>query len=99
MALAKGDAGTAATIHKKEVSLSVHKVNKLVSLSVHEVDKLVINHRTNCRSIWNVCSTYHSHFRKVEESIFCEVWCTFLNKREVSEVHAQVRYAGRITAM
>lgn len=88
MGVEKGDAGTAAAIHKKEVSLSVH-----------EVDKIVINHNENCRSIWNLCSTYHSHFRKVEEPIFCEVWCTFLNKREVSEVHAQVRYAGRITTM
>lgn len=69
MAVAKGDAGTAVAIQKKEVSLSVH-----------EVDKLVFNHRTNCRSIWNLCCTYHSHFREVEEPIFCEVWCTFLNK-------------------
>jgi len=51
MAVAKGDAGTAAAIHRKEVSLSVH-----------EVDKFVTNQRTNCKSIQNLCSTYHSHF-------------------------------------
>lgn len=42
---------------------------------------------------------YHPHLGEVEKAIFSEVWCALLDEGEVSEVHAQVWDAGRITTV
>ena len=42
--------------------------------------------------------TYHSHFGEVDKSFLCVVWCAFLNEGEISQVHAQIWNARRITS-
>lgn len=41
---------------------------------------------------------YHPHFREVDQTLLCEVRRSFLNKRQIRQVHAQIGHARRVTA-
>lgn len=45
-----------------------------------------------------VVALYHSHLGEVDQVVLGVVGCSFLNEGQVSQVHTQVGYAGRVTA-
>ena len=44
-------------------------------------------------------SFYHSHFREVEQAVLCEIGSTFLDERQVGQVHAKIRNTRWIATM
>lgn len=43
--------------------------------------------------------TYHSHFRKIQQSILRKVGRTLFNKRQIRQIHSQIWYTWWITTM
>ena len=70
-------------------------VNKYI---LRKAEYVLWNLSLDLDAVWN-CErqrAYHSHFRKVEQSVVSEIGCAFLDERQISEVHAQIRNARRV---
>lgn len=48
--------------------------------------------------VWVWDMFYHSHLGEVDQIVFSVVWCSFLNKGQVRQVHPQIRDTRRVTA-
>ena len=47
---------------------------------------------------FDVYQTYHSHFWEINEIFLCIIWCAFLYKWQVCQIHSQIRYGRWVTS-